>query len=92
MIIQEKNDYILMLEEFIKNKLFTAPPTDQNMLKTTGNKPFSLIQLQEKVSSKNKAGPVLKSMLLDFPTPDLMLFRAKTQKIQVVNIEDILFQ
>lgn len=80
MIIQEKNDYILMLEEFIKNKLFNAPPTDQTMLKTTSNKPFSLIQLKEKVSSKNKAGPVLKSMLFGFPNPRSYAFSSQNSK------------
>ena len=77
----EKDDYIQLLEKFIKKNIFTTEsseslPLDPSMT----NKATSFLQTQESLSEKAKAGPVLKAMLFGFPNPRTLTFGTQNSK------------
>ena len=73
----EKDDYIQLLETFIKKNLFTTEGSESFPLT---NKATSFLQTQESLTEKTKAGPVLKAMLFGFPNPRSLTFGSQNTK------------
>lgn len=82
LFLKEKNDYIQLLEDFIKKNLFTHPPPDSSLLKISSKAPISFLELKEHMQNKEKsqAGPVLKAMLFGFPNPRTYSFNNQKSK------------